>query len=314
MQKADILKAWFKAHPEFTSTLKDGGEEGIIQVIEGNRSYEARSGQLVNTHNNMVTDTETLIKANCRGFIKPLSSGRYMGKHRDERTQKDRADHITATKSVLSTWLDKHGYVLPDEARRAWLDVVSQGMVYESDGNGGFVLRQLVNGVPVSKYKPEELFGQMTEYIDESKTRLNQLRLKAKHREEAFRLSGLTPAQVEGDRSGGNDAKFQEVLKLVEAEHFSQPTLKKLPEVPQDSLIEDLEKEVAFDLGLPIDRAAWTLNEKTKIKALAADHVTALTREPFERLAKYKHERPPKFFADIREKYEGLTYPETDGN
>lgn len=301
MTTKDIINDWLAVNPEFRETIAD--EAGLIETLT-RVPMVVRDGRLVDPLTNIVKGTEEFIKANARPFLKVLGTGRYMGRYRDSRSKEQKELNARETREMLKTWVEKRGYSFAnDEPLRVWMDFISKNMVFESDDNGGFVLRPLVNGVPTTSHKPEDLFTMVSRYADTEKSRLNELRTKAKLRDEALNLSGLTLADLADKKKA---AGFEQTLKLVEKEFFSQPTLRKLPNVERGSLLNDLEKEVAYSWNLPIEPKTWTLQEKTKLNGFAENYVKEVERHAITSFEKFATERPPKFYQQVHEPYSGL--------
>lgn len=299
----DVVTEWLSRNTEFKATIAD--EAGMIETLS-RAQLVVRDGKLVDPLTNIAKETGDFIKANARPFLKVLGTGRYLGRYRDTRTKEDRLQHESETAEVLKQWVEKRGFAfVDDEPLRAWVQIVSKNMVHESDGKGSFVLRALVNGVPTASHKPEDLFGmQLNRFLDKEKTQLNELRIKAKLRDEALSLAGMTLADLADKKKA--QAFNEQTLKLVEKEYYSQPTKKRLPNIERGALLEDLQKEIAYGWNLPVDPKTWTLAEKTKLAGFAENYIKEVENHAIDSFNKFAETRPGNFYDKVTESYTGL--------
>jgi len=297
-----IIEKFLESNSNFRNSLKD--EEALKSHLIRNNPFVIRDGKLVSPGNNTVHDVGTWVNSHSRAFLKTTGNFGYLAKYRDTRSENEKVNNAAETKQMLETWLQKKGYsFVSDEPVRIWKDQLSKSMIFASDGDTGFVLSTLVNGVPTKFFKPEELFPLIGQYVDPEKTRLNELRRNSKITEEAFKLSGLLSTDLSDQRKAAN---FEEVENLLKKEYFAQPTKKSLPNISSDDLINDLQKEIAFSWKLPVDPKAWTLSEKTSLKAIAEDAITEAQTKAIAPIQKYVSERPANFFKNVVETFNGL--------
>jgi len=297
-----LIEDWLLSNPSFRNQLKD--EQGLLGTLLKNNSFHVRDNQIVSAQTNEIHNLGQFIQSHARPFLKTIGSGRYLGKYRDQRTPAQIETMEAETKEMLNTWLQKKGYAFINfEPARIWVDQLSKNMVYESDNNGGFVLTALLNGVPTKKYKPEELFNLIGSYVDPEKTRLNNLRRDAKISQEALSLSGLTTQDLSDKRK---DSYYQEIESLLKKEFHGQPTTKRLPNISQSDLLDDLSKEVAHAWSLPLERKDWSLAEKTTIAAVAENTISETEQKAIDPIKNFVASRPASFYNSVVDSYSGL--------
>lgn len=297
-----LFKDWLRLNPNFSNQLRD--EQGLFNTLIRNNPFHIRDNKLVSAETNEVHDLGAFIQSHARPFLKTIGSGRYLGKYRDQRTSAETEAMQRETKQMLETFLEKKGYAfINSEPARVWVDQLSKNMVYESDNNGGFVLTALLNGVPTKKHNPDELFNLIGSYVDPEKTRLNNLRRDAKISQEALSLSGFTTHDLADKRK---ESYYQEIESLLKKEFHGQPTTKRLPNIPQSDLIDDLSKEVAHAWSLPLERKDWSLAEKTTIKAVAENTIAEVENNAIQPIKNLVANRPASFYRGVVDSYSGL--------
>lgn len=304
----ELIEKWLKGNPEFTANLKEGATDDLVSAIEGKGTYVIRMGELVNNRNNIAADVGDVIKQHARPFMKSLGSGRYVGRFADRRSKDERRAQAKELRLLYNNWIEAKGYTfIHDEPRRVFLDLVAENYSFESDGNGSFVLAPLFNGVPTVRYTPDQLFTRLGRYIDPEKTEMNQLRIAAKIHDEALKLTQLTPEEVKKPGTHASEY-FTKIKERLEKEHYGQHTGKRLPNVSMDVLIDDVRKETAHKLGLPIEPAMWQISEKIQIEGLSQNIIEEADRQAISPFEKFMRERPPVFYQEIYETHGGLPY------
>lgn len=302
----NVVKSFLRHNPEFSANLRENSEDQLINALS--QKFVERDGHLVNMQTNLAVDIGEAIKTNARPFLKSWGNGRYISKYRDARNDTQKTLQEAETKKLLTDWIDKRGYkFVSQDAPRVWTDTIAKNMLYESDGQGGFNLAVMLNGVKVKSYKPDDLFNMgLAQYVDREKSELSELRLNARLRKEALEISGMSAEDLKDPIKSESFKRYEGLLRK---EYFGQLSVnKKAPEVPMGDFAKDLRKEGAHHSGLPLDESAWTLQEKTSMQAYADNRIKEADTNALAAYKNYTAQRPPSFYQKVYEGHSGLDY------
>lgn len=303
----ELITDYLRKNPELKDNLKPGSEAQLIAKLSQN--FTERAGELVDLKTNLaVPNMGALIQKEGRQFLKTRGEGKYIARFADRRTPQQRERDTEDFKKLLSEYASRlpNKYVNNNnEPERTLINTISNDFFYENDSSGSFYIVATLNGVPVERYTPEEVFSKLNKYLDPDKTKLADMEIKARIRNNALNLEGLTLSDL-------NDPKkknaVDQTIKLLEKEYYSIATSKKLPSVNREEFESDLAKQGAHESGLPLSEAEWTLTDKIRLDAYASNLIERAKSEPWQRFNSFVNERTPEFYKSVFEKFSGLEY------
>jgi hypothetical protein len=301
----ELILNYLRSNPELKENLKPGTETQLIEKI-ASQGYAERAGELVDIKTNLAASPELVIRTHGREFLKSRGQGRYIPKYADRRSPDQREKDKTEFKKILNEYASRLGQkYISDEPQRILIEHLANNFLYENDGKGSFYIVATLNGVPVERYTPEQVFSKLNRYLDQDKTRIEEKRISARIRNNALDLEGLTFSDLNDPRK---KAALDNTVKLLEKEYYSIPTLKKLPSIRAEMMESDLSKQGAYEAGLPLEEKEWTLNDKIKLSAYATNRIEQAKRESWEKFESFVNERTPEFYKSVFEKFSGLEY------
>jgi hypothetical protein len=303
----DLIENFLRSDQNLAGNLKPNSVPQIAEKLVAN--YVERDGNLVDRKTNLVVpNVGTLIQKEGREYLLSRGQGKYIGKFRDARNNEQKSKDAEAFKKILTEYTSRIGNKYKNnnnEPERILINELSNNFLFESDGRGSFSVVTVLNGVPIEKQTPEQVFSRLNPYLDKERTELEKKRINARLRSDALNLEGMTLSDLENPRKKN---AYDRTLKMIENEYYSIPTSKRLPNVNHQEFESDLSKEVAHELGLPVDDRQWSLNDMTRINAIVPEKINQTKRDVWQSFEKFTRERSPEFFANSFESFSGLPY------
>lgn len=301
---------YFESHPDVAAKLKSSDAQQLI--AEGlSDHYEVRDGHLVDSRTAVeVASVDAIVRGAARPYLKSLGQGKFIPRWKDNRNENEKNQHTQETRSMLERWILNRNYKFIDnDASRVSLDYLSRSLVYETDGQGGFQLALLRNGVPVKKYPVVDIFNRyLLPYVDNGLTTIAQKRQEVRVRDEALKFAGMTYPDLQDNKKR---AVVDSYIELLQKE-FEQPTKRKLPNFNDYEVKTELQKESAYHLDFPSDPEVWDLRQKMILQVAGEKLVDEYEREVFSSLDQFQKERTPQFYKTSIERLTGLDYGESE--
>jgi len=300
----ELIEAYLLKNPEIADNLKPGAIPQLVDKIK--QQYVARAGILVNANNNLAVDVGDVVKSNSRDFLISRGTGKYVGRYSDNRSADQKNRDRNEFVKILTEYANRRPEKLvSEEPLRMLIKNVSEHMLWESDNKGSFTIVSTLNGIPIERHSPDQVFSKLARYQDKDLTRLEQMRLESKLRNQALDYNGFSLADMNDHKKKGI---VDETINLLKKELFSIPTAKRLPSPTREDFDTDLNKMGAHEMGYSIQEKDWSLADKIKLDAFAEQRKQQAAQLAWEGWERYSREKTPEFIKSVYDPFSGIEY------